>query len=582
MDIKQRKENNVTIQHYYKTNFIKLVVFPLILVFVAGLLLVLRDVNIEQVEKLDIASSLVADTLEAEISNYSVELSRLIVNNKDVLENLTYYSNALGEERFEYSKELESDYNSSVDVSQPIVTTDFYMDNGIDFNFASQFILESVDIQSEEWYIDAMNNPDKVRTSIINRELLFQHFPLESDTLLIFSIAMNDLGRGNEVKLGTMCVMSQGISLIEDNLILDDKIHVYLLDETNNIILSSTDMYDEKISEVVSGDKKYSNLKYDVSEITKTKWKVVAITDSNEVAQSYQIIILLIAGGVFLVLFFLYFFVRRLLRDIINPINQLSKVMYDAKENNSLEECHIDGLYEINVIGQAYNTMVGDIHELMVINEKKEKEKLKEAIKALELQLDPHFLSNTLGSIRFMAVVAQFEGIQKMTESLINILNASFRNKNSFHSLEEELLVLESYVYIMRIRYANSFEVNFDVDRSCLKSYVPKLLLQPFVENAITHGLKNMDGDGEINIIIQRIGEDIKFNIRDNGQGISTMKIVEIMSIKADDCETIGVANINKRLCLYYGEEYGISIESEVGKYTDICFLVPYSIEGGE
>ena len=127
-------------------------------------------------------------------------------------------------------------------------------------------------------------------------------------------------------------------------------------------------------------------------------------------------------------------------------------------------------------------------------------------------------------------------------------------------------------MYAIRSYYV---EVAYDIDEECLSKKVPKLFLQPFVENSIEHGFENIDTIGEIKISIKQKDTQIYFEILDNGEGMTQEKILEVLSILKSNGKKVGVTNINKRLNLYFGDEYKLSIESEVGKYTKIYFYVP-------
>ena len=161
-----------------------------------------------------------------------------------------------------------------------------------------------------------------------------------------------------------------------------------------------------------------------------------------------------------------------------------------------------------------------EIQTLIENNKAEEFARHKEELYALQLQINPHFLSNSLNTIQFMAQVAKYEGIRKMTEALIHLVDCSFRNQNGTHSIKDELDMLNNYIYIMNIRYAESLEVLCDIDEECKKYKIPLLLLQPLIENSILHGFQESINQGIIKIQIKIVGEYLQIIIEDNGIGI--------------------------------------------------------------
>lgn len=220
---------------------------------------------------------------------------------------------------------------------------------------------------------------------------------------------------------------------------------------------------------------------------------------------------------------------------------------------------------------------------MLEVNAEAQRRKHRAEIQALQSQINPHFIVNTLNSIRFMAQVAGYAGIQKMAESLMKIVSCSFRSNISFYTLREELDVLDSYVYLMRIRYADSFEVSYDIAEDCLDYMLPRLLLQPVVENSITHGFAEMEEElGQIDVTARRKGEMLCLIVRDNGCGMSQEQIEQILHGHAqtvDDNTSIGLKNVLARIRLNFGGKAQMEITSEPQKYTQTVIRLPWKEE---
>ncbi len=214
---------------------------------------------------------------------------------------------------------------------------------------------------------------------------------------------------------------------------------------------------------------------------------------------------------------------------------------------------------------------------LLVQTEKTQKEKYQEELLALQSQMNPHFLMNTLNTLKVMAVTARFDGMRDMVTALENILAAVLNRDGGFYRVSDEISVLNSYIYIMQFRYLDSFEVKMDIAPETLNCKVPKLLLQPVVENSITHGFDGLDEQiGEITVTGFIEGDRLIFEVTDNGQGMDEQTIEAVLKgEKRSGHRSIGVSNTHRRLRLNFGESYGVQIQSEKGKYTKVRLNLP-------
>ncbi len=187
---------------------------------------------------------------------------------------------------------------------------------------------------------------------------------------------------------------------------------------------------------------------------------------------------------------------------------------------------HETGVTELSQLGRSFNEMVSEIRRLTGERERQERERARLEIEALRLQINPHFLTNTLNSIRMMAAVSNAEPIRRMTSALMRVVSSSFRGQDTLAPLGEELDTLEQYLLIMRVRYGDTFQVSMDVPQSMRRLMVLRMLLQPIVENSILHGLQGLDRRGEIVIAgREETGVDgsdvLVLEVRDNGHGMN-------------------------------------------------------------
>jgi len=198
----------------------------------------------------------------------------------------------------------------------------------------------------------------------------------------------------------------------------------------------------------------------------------------------------------------------------------------------------------------------------------------------LEAQINPHFIYNTLNGIRSIAILQNHNTIAKAIEALISLLQSSIRIGQNFVSIEEELKQVKNYVELQLIRYLDSFKVIYDVSRDVLRYKTVKFLLQSVVENAIFHGIEGSKTFGVIKISIHKQGENIIYEIWDNGAGMDEKELNDLLLNLKDDKKSrgynkVGLKNIDQRIRMYFGKEYGISVTSKKGVNTTVRIVIP-------
>ena len=236
---------------------------------------------------------------------------------------------------------------------------------------------------------------------------------------------------------------------------------------------------------------------------------------------------------------------------------------------------------EIGLLDQSIDTMSAKIGQLMDDKIAEERERHEIELRLLQSQINPHFLYNTLGVIKWMAMLQGADNIGSMVTAMSRVFKYAIGKRSQTVSLREELEVLDEYMQIHQFAGKHGIEFRKNViDDELLDSRVVKFILQPIVENAIIHGLRPKLRGGRIDLTVERDADRLKIEVRDNGIGIPDDQLTQLSSTRAEQIVEpsghVGLTNIRRRIQLLYGEPYGLEIDSEFGKYTSVTILLPY------
>ncbi|MDO4339581.1 MAG: histidine kinase [Eubacteriales bacterium] len=306
-------------------------------------------------------------------------------------------------------------------------------------------------------------------------------------------------------------------------------------------------------------------------------------------------VILIVMMGVCILL--LYFMIR----GVAAPLTRLAVTANLVGQGNfSVQMPPTDAMDEVGVVTRAFNTMVSSLEEYMALTkESMEKEQqmmerellmenhLKEAqLKYLQSQINPHFLFNSLNA---GAQLAMMEGAEKtciFVERMAEFFRYNVKKGSEDATLAEEVETVENYIYILNVRFAGDIHFTKEVDESVLDAKIPSMILQPIVENAVNHGIRNIDWEGTIHLLVKQEGDRIRISVRDNGKGISEERIAQILNGELQKQESegdstgVGMYNVIRRLEFYYQQEDLMEIYSEgENKGTEIVILIPCRTE---
>ena len=314
-----------------------------------------------------------------------------------------------------------------------------------------------------------------------------------------------------------------------------------------------------------------------------TGWTLVSMVPYKSVMAETMAISGVMILAVVITLIVTLLLLNRILTGVVKPLKKLEKYMVQVNPDNMDQRMEIITDDEIGHLSMKFNQMMDRIRNLkeQVIEEQEDKRKYE--LQALQAQINPHFLYNTLDSIIWMAETND-SNIVAMTEALAKLFRISLNKGNEEISLERELEHVKNYLIIQSMRYADKFTYEILVEPGVERCRTIKLILQPIVENCIYHGIKKKRGTGKITIRAYRREQDLIIEVSDDGCGMPEEICRKILS---DEIESenisgsgIGVKNVNERIQLRFGKKYGLSYSSEEGVGTTVTYVLPYN-EGG-
>lgn len=340
----------------------------------------------------------------------------------------------------------------------------------------------------------------------------------------------------------------------------------------------------DTLADLPDGTYSESNVIYVLQTVEGSPWRVVGVSYVDELVTSSLWenfwLLALAAAAVLLAALVSSIVISRALS---RPLKGLSRAMRQFEKNaDTFTYAPVGGAREVQELSESFGHMVVKIQHLMETVRREEINLRKTELKALQAQINPHFLYNTLDSIAWMCEQGRNDEAVQMVNALAQLFRISISRGHELIPIRSELRHAESYLKIQKHRYKNQFSYRFDVDESCLDFLCNKITLQPIIENAIYHGINGLVDEGEIVITLRADGSDVVFTVADNGVGMEEEQIQAILRKERSDHTGIGIKNVNDRLKIYFGEGYGITIDSEPDVGTTVTIRMPQVREEGE
>ena len=362
--------------------------------------------------------------------------------------------------------------------------------------------------------------------------------------------------------------------------------YCYLMDERGNMVyhpqqqLLYAGLKKEEAGRLAClGDGTYveDTVIYSVQRVPNSPWRVVGVSYIDETVNEsfWQMVRIAVATAalIFVAALAVGWVLSRLLS---RPLQQLENAMEAFEQDADHFAFHaVRGTREVQNLSDSFGHMVGRIQQLMTTVREEEIDLRKTELKALQAQINPHFLYNTLDSIAWMCERGKNADAVQMVHALARLFRISISRGHELIPIEKELQHAEAYLQIQKYRYKNQFTYHFTVDEGCLHCLCNKITLQPIIENAIVHGLDLMVDAGHIEITVRPDGGDILLIVADDGIGMEPEQVAALLQNEPSDRTGIGVKNVNDRLRIYFGPEYGLSITSAPYEGTTVTIRTP-------
>ena len=591
-------DKRFSLKTVYYRSFLLLIVIPILLVSVISLTLTRYIMERSAITNIRNAQASIESSLSKAIRDISLQLSHLVyVNDGEVMELASGMDSGDQQQRYDSRNRLSEVFRVAMVPSQDTISAMFYLKDGCSVYLKDEIRIPKEVMEQEAWYRQALAGPNVVSVGAFDtsrQNLTYSR--LKSGEFVLAAAFSPDYQADRSGKMEMVSLFSvTHVGEVIRGFNRDEQLGTtFILDSSGSLIFAG-DRYQEasrllkgltskeagvyKTAFDAQGNGRRQGYTIVVSDVEENGWKIVSCVRTARLTASYNQVTLASILVISLLFLLFYLFSRYFLGQIITPLHTVVEGMKEMEEGNLTVHVEPAGQSEIRTMIHSFNRMVRELKASIEENEQVQQKKHQAEVRALQSQINPHFLVNTLNSIRFMAQVSKFDGIRKMAEALIKILSCSFRGSISFYTVREELDVLDSYLYLMKIRYSDGFEVVYDIDETCLDCKVPRLILQPIVENSIVHGLAEKEDDiGHLTVRLKASGDSLIFTVEDDGRGMTEEEIRQLLTHREraeGDNTSIGVENVLSRLKLNFGSRYGIRMESQPGQYTKTILTIP-------
>ena len=454
-------------------------------------------------------------------------------------------------------------------------------------------VRNNLDVTREAWFSYTLDRTENQHFFLPQVQQIFES---SSDQYrwVIPMTRVVEITKGTDTVQGILLIHLNytGLKLLLDGVTLGNEGYIYLIDGNGEIIYhpraqlidsglehennrAVSEYRDGIYQETFQGEERVITVK----SVGYTGWKLIGVALRQTVSLNSLKTQLLVVFVAAFILFLMSLVNSYISSRITTPIRKLELSVNEIEKGNLNAKVDAEGSYEIRHLGQSVQNMAKQIQVLMADIVSEHEKKRKQEFDTLQSQINPHFLYNTLDIIVWMIENEKPDQAVKAVTALARFFRISLSRGKSIITVKDELEHVRNYLMIQHMRFKNRFSYTIEAEDEVLELASLKLMLQPLVENAIYHGMEFMDGDGEIFISAWKEGEDLYLKVSDNGLGMTEEQVARLFSDMPHTGSSrgsgIGVKNVNERIRLYFGSEYGLSIESEPDEGTVVTIHLP-------
>jgi len=596
--------------NFFKSKFRKLSIRDKIL-YSSILLIVLSFTTFNIVSYIGFSS-----LLEQNVSEYaSINLNQANIRIEEKLNNIALMMDILSsdraiqqvlkkpsklkepEEKYQDLLSLDKVYDSFHNYNTSTVALLIIGTNGETYRLGRTFDIDISNYQSSDWFLKARKLKGAIGWCGI-RKSAFKNYG-QDEYFLKLSRVLIDPATGEELGTILLEINENVIFDILKQIKINSDSDIYIIDNDGKLIShSDRSVLDEAYlsNSTLEGDfyeksgdyftkKNGENVLIVYFTSSLTNWKFVHSVPTRTLisqmgfVQRYNLLIALFACFITVII---SFFVSR---SIVKPLTKFKKVVETVNDENLDVQINISSEDEVGFLATAFNKMIERIRNLLIQIRIEENEKSEVEIRSLQNQINPHFIYNTLEAIRMVCEINDDEEAAKMLFLMGRLLRYGLNIKDSLSTIQDEIEHIKSYVLLMNYKYKDKFDVEYYIDESVCDAKIPKVTLQPIIENSIFHGLACVDYKGLIKVSVEKCDDEVIIEIVDNGEGFDVQsqnffdKSTDEAKIETKEGSGIGLYNVNKRIKLYFGQEYGLTISSSIGEYTKAKINLPLCIE---
>lgn len=544
-------------------------------------------------------------SLEGEANLQTDQMLDQVWNNIEIIiqenDNIMYYLAKENDvEQFmgqkEPSQSIEKAVNAKIQVYKdrhPEISGAIVV-NQYDHFISNEMIRVSRDPLTEEpWYTKAIQSPDKIHliSNPIGRNLRNKLSYQVNNVLSLVKAVENPITKEVEGVI-LIDLKLDFIKKVIESIKLGKSGFIFIMDNEGSVVYSPVNSTVYRIhpnwveeDESQPIEKEIENDKFQIiyNTIPDIDWKIVGVfslDETTEVVSKVQGFALIIAVITLIIGSIVSMFFAS---TITKPIKKLMTLMGKVEEGRLDLRFHTRYNDEVGQLGNSYNHMIQEVERLIELVYTEQKSKREAELKILQAQIKPHFLYNTLDTIQWMAKESKAYKIVEMVSALTTLFRIGLNKGNEFITVEEEIEHVKSYLIIQMTRYESKIEYEIEVDETVKNFQVLKLTIQPLVENAIYHGIRNKRGLGKISINIHSKDNTLIFSVKDTGIGIEEETLNQLnhslKTMSDEQKKGYGLYNVNERIKLSHGSQYGIEVHSEYTKGTTVIAVLPIKMK---